>query len=488
MPDTTPRLPVTVEASAPYAPFSYYAIAAIGTAGFFAFILILLGISAWLAGQPLFEPVLLLIPIVALVLAFAGRRHVMNSEGTRVGLPLCNLAWWIAVICGFGYLAYLIGIGFAIRSDAEDAFQRWAANLVKVNPLDPRNVDLAAAFHGTLSPDKQGTILANDTNKLFSLHGASLLAFRQSDLVRVVFRNAKDVKFDVVGLEEWKNEANSLVCRLTVHVNCPEGEFTISLPMQKQTLKGQSVPTWQVIPPQNEQTMFFKHDKPPRLSAYGERIRDMEIAAQQLVYAYFLRAVANRADQPRLFEIFGTPQGDPGKTMATLHSEALNRLIIAGGFGWERPEPRDAYREIAQRHFVSLDKGDAAREEDDRRQFIQCWKGGFFATPTAIIQKNPEVSTILVPRESSWEVRVPIEIQAPGAERSQSARRGVVVCVVDDQAFMKELADLKSQAGTLHIATPRFNPEKPVPWKINRIESDMKIVLPPKPQPGSGGP
>jgi len=108
-------------------------------------------------------PELLIVPLIAIVLSFAARRQINNSEGTRIGIKFCNQAWWIAVIGGFGYLAYLGGIYYAINSDARTAFRNWSAAVVKVNPLEPRNVDLSTALHGTLSPDKQAPWLPQTT-------------------------------------------------------------------------------------------------------------------------------------------------------------------------------------------------------------------------------------------------------------------------------------------------------------------------------------
>ena len=75
--------------------------------------------SAFLAKKPLVQAELLALPAIGVVLCFAARRVIRNSEGTRTGENLANTAWWICVIAGLGYAAYLLAIDFAIRRDAK---------------------------------------------------------------------------------------------------------------------------------------------------------------------------------------------------------------------------------------------------------------------------------------------------------------------------------------------------------------------------------
>jgi len=103
---------------------------------FFAVLLLVFAFGALRQGQSVIMPELLIVPLIAIVLSFAARRQINNSEGTRIGIKFCNQAWWIAVIGGFGYLAYLGGIYYAINSDARTAFRNWSAAVVKVNPLE----------------------------------------------------------------------------------------------------------------------------------------------------------------------------------------------------------------------------------------------------------------------------------------------------------------------------------------------------------------
>ncbi len=471
MADTTPRLPVTAEAN-DYAPYSFLAVFSAGLAGLFVLVLLLLGISSWLAGQPLFEPELLIIPLVALVLSFAARRQIRNSEGTRVGLPLCNAAWWIAIVGGLCFMVYLFGIGFAVSRDAETAFKLWADPFAKINPVDPKNVEMLTTFHGTLTADKQVTVAPTDSVKLHEQFRNPLLAYRQSDLVRIAARNPGEVQFEVIGLEDWKNEKSGvLTCRLTVKVTSPEGEFTMGLPMARQTLKGKTEPIWQIQPPQNDSTLFFRTTK---LNDYGERIRDMEIAAHQLALS-FLTAVNSRDYNAKIFEEYGKPTPEAQMPLIRLNSQANLRGALLGGIAYPNYDPVDEFESISQQHFKPLDGGDPARESEQRKQFRRVWQGGFIGLPGHILTRSPDVAPIFVPGPDAWEVRVPIELQTTQGDSSQSAARGVVVLRVDDPEFLAELKALRANPGQLHDPRTRTTPPKPVPWRVVRIESDMKV-------------
>lgn len=503
MTESTPRLPSASGDTSNYAPYSFLSVFALLVAGLFAVLLLTMGISSWMISQPMFEPRLLILPIVAVILAYAGRKQIQNSEGTRVGLRFCNWAWWIAIIGGCAYAAYLVGIGFAVRSDADEAFARWGAVVVKVDPIDPKNVDLGGSFHATLPPEKQPSVSPNDSGKLRALYASQMMAFRQSDLIRLCFRNPNAVRFEVMGLEDWENDKTDLNCRLTVKLHCPEGEFQMSIALKKSIVEGKPQPVWQVLPPQNEATNYVR---PLWFSTYGERIRDMEIAAHSLVYNQFLNAVSSKAQQASIFRAFGEEQPDPTRTYDKLVSDWQLRLALYGGLGAYSPEPgenspewllklalsgglnateaRHRYFALAENHFKPLEPANALDERKMREAFIEFWRHGEFRRPNTVIPKNPDVNMILVPGEEAWYARVPIEMQ-PSAT-GLIACRGVVVLKLDNKEFLKLLNESKADAAR-HEVQYRPAPVVPVPWRVVRIESDLRAQAPQRNQPGDDG-
>src|SRR4051794_20298782 len=104
-PTPTPALPSTADPT-PYVSVSWMAVAAATAAGVFVVIMLALALSAFASKMPLLIDELLALPVIGIVLSFAARRMIRNSEGTRTGENLANAAWWVCLVGGLGYAAY----------------------------------------------------------------------------------------------------------------------------------------------------------------------------------------------------------------------------------------------------------------------------------------------------------------------------------------------------------------------------------------------
>ena len=81
-----------------YQPVSGYAVGAAIAAAVFAVILVgVIGSALTTRRTPLTTWVLVL-PALGWLLAVVGRSHIRNSEGTRTGLRLTAVAWWVCEI------------------------------------------------------------------------------------------------------------------------------------------------------------------------------------------------------------------------------------------------------------------------------------------------------------------------------------------------------------------------------------------------------
>src|SRR4051812_180434 len=104
-PSRPPTLPSTADA-APYAPVSWLAVAAMLSTVLFAVFLLVTGYGAYKDKRPLLQEWLLVLPVAAIVLSFAARRVIRNSEGTRTGelfgVDLPNAAWWVSLVLSLG--------------------------------------------------------------------------------------------------------------------------------------------------------------------------------------------------------------------------------------------------------------------------------------------------------------------------------------------------------------------------------------------------
>src|SRR5262249_18763730 len=185
-----PALPSTAD-TAPYVPVSWMAVAAAAVAILFVLVLIGSGYGAYRAKRPLIAPQILVFPAVAIVLSFAARRLIRDSEGTRTGelfgANLPNVAWWIGLVGILGYGTYLFAIDFSIRRDAEAEVTKWVDLIRKKDdPTAPDPVELA--FIRTLEPGRRAaftriTNRAELHSKLQAEMRDGLIAFQQTDLI-----------------------------------------------------------------------------------------------------------------------------------------------------------------------------------------------------------------------------------------------------------------------------------------------------------------
>jgi hypothetical protein len=472
-----------------YAPYAILSLIALGVAVVFATLLLFFGFGAIRQQQSFVMPELLFIPVLALALAFAARRQILNSEGTRLGLSFCTWAWWISVLGAVIYVAILFGTYYAIRQGARDAFEKWSQSILKSNPIDPRNAELLAAFHGSMPPEQQTSVDPKDFAKLDGLYGPAYIAFRQCDLLRCVLKYPGEVAFDVGGLENWVQKGPKLECRMTVKVRCPEGEYTMSVGMVSLKEPGKPAPVWQVVPPTRPDPSAQEQDKTPRfflgarLNEYGDKMREVEVAARQYTYEHLLGNVPTRQFNARLLDDFAKAGSSGKEPLARLRDEALVRSAALGVLGYALPEPAE-FDELAKKHFAPWDTGDAEREQQQRKEFARVWKSGLIGSPGMALGKTPDVEVVLVPVNGGWEARVPVELQTT-IYPSTTGARGRVVLRLDDPATLADLDNLRKNPGPLKLAQAMLAPKNPVPWRFARIESDMKLLSAPRP-PGPG--
>lgn len=478
----SPKLPSTSDSTG-YAPYSFTAMLAAGVAGLFAVLLVILGLIAFLGTQHFVQPLMLAMPMIALVLSFAARRQIKSSEGTRIGYSLCNFAWWVAMIGGMGYAAYLLGIGFAVRTDAAAAVKIWSDHVVKAELNNPNDTEFYEAFRGVAPPGRQASISYKsptaiaDTQKVWK---EDLVIFRQVDVMRIAHRNKGAFEIVPGGLSQWVREpSGSLNCTMNAVMKCPEGQFELTLQMV-QGLNSQQEMAWQIVlQPQG----FVKSAK---LTNYGFLIRDMETAAATYVYQDMLPVFGIGGQNAILLSTFAQPMGKSPHALSLIQ-KSFARVVAIGGSGFIHPEPKDFSEQIVNQFFTPLDRSDASREKV-KSDYSSVWRGGRISPPGTIIAENRDTAPVLTLTDKNATIKVPIELQVPNGESSQTGPRGAVVLVCDDPTFLLKLKEARVAAVS---ETPMEMQERKselatIPWKLLKFESDMKPVE--KKQAPGGGP
>lgn len=482
-PTRSPALPSTADA-VPYVPVSWTAVAAVAAAGLFAALLLILGYFAFTNKKPLLMEELLVLPIAAVVLSFAARRMIRNSEGTRTGEQLADGAWWTALVLGLGYLAYLFAIGYSVRRDAANEVEQWVA-LVREEKTDE-------AFYKTLPP---GGRPARD--QLRSRYGnTEMVMFRTSDLMKLAQRNRGEGEFTFVatGVSNWENKSGTIDCGFTGTVTCPEGTFPVVIPLKgvegiTASEGGGGGRQWMIAWRSGN---FIQQDK-VELTGYGWIVAVLEARGGEFGREYIqLLNILGPGMHPYLYQGFIRPTGQP-QLWITLAATTTARVAAAGGLGAAVAD-EGAYLTYTENSFLKL-PGGGEPDASQKAKFLAAWNAqGLFEAGRRLKDPGggvPDKETMLKITDTAVEVHVPVEIPLQSATGKVETARGKVVIACSDPALLAQIKERKSAAkgGEKPSANPPADLplDKPFPWRVVRVESDLAPVNIQQ-QGGPGGP
>jgi hypothetical protein len=474
MPESPPRLASADPGTQPgYAPLSWTAVTALVLAVGYALVMAVVLFSALRRGQQVIEPLLLFLPALVVVLAFVARRQIRASEGTRVGEQYANLAWWIAVVCGLGYVTYLFTVEFLIRRQANQEFVTWSNYLKDLNPKDPKDPNFFNAVHMTLDPGVRGSVPASEPDRIEATFRNSVYGMRGNDLVRVCARNRGAVEFRPQGLRDWQQKPSEITCTLTATLATPEGEHRLVVPMRAVIDEKTKTRRWQIVPTPEG------YIKSKSLSPYGWQVEYTEASARQFSQE-FLSRLSGPGSAPFAYYAFVQPGWEPRRAVELL----VGVPALAGGAATLLPFPPGGEEHLSREVFSK--PGGGSHDPSDIARFMTLW-----ITPTRFVpagthaRNNPDFNPTLTFEPDAIACRVPIEIQlgsqsgGPGA----SLARGAVILRVTrsaDPDFFAKL-DANRQAGASAGLSDRPSAafsDHVIPWRVFRIESDLRPMTP----------
>jgi hypothetical protein len=468
-PTPAPALPSTAD-TVPYVPVSWMAVAAIGVSCVFVGILVALGVSAFLAKKPLIQPELLVFPVLGIVLSFAARRLIRNSEGTRTGENLANTAWWISLIAGLGYAAYLLAIDFAIRRDARATLDRW---IEKVKAADDESIN--AAFLWTREPSQRGQISPKDTDQILGRFREEYVGFKQSDLILVARRNRGECEIVPEGVKDWMYRAGGIDCAFTGTLKCPEGRFPFLVGLRGiEATGGESGGRqWWVIHAPNG---YIQRDK-LRLTPYGWMMSELENSGMSFATQFFLSLRSGPPAIPYAFQAMMRPDPKwPYRVWQTLAVTVPGRVAVGGGLTAATPyTPEFVSYSFPNQFYRALGGGEPTAEQ--RAQFKINWETSGLLPAGGRLRNNPDTHPMVVVAGSAIEVHVPCELPFPGEEATAAARARLVVACTDPDV-VRELSQLRSEANpeTATSVPPSGMGQRDFKWRLVRLESDMVKV------------
>lgn len=482
-PAPSPALPSTADAT-PYVPIAWSAVAAVAVAGLFAALLLALGVSAFVNKKPLLVEELLVLPVVAVVLSFAARRMIRNSEGTRTGENLADAAWWLALVLGLAYAAYLFAISFAVRREAATEVERWIGLVQKGDTED--------AFYQTLQPGARQGVARTDKVLIRSRFRDELLAFNGTDLVRLAQRNKGEFTFTPGTVGDWSYKPGTIDCTFNGTVTCPEGRFPVVVPLKgvEGVTSAEGVKSggrqWMVARPQNGG--FIQQGEATR-TTYGWLVALLELNGNGFAKLFIDHAGFGPTGYPFLYRAFVSDPGDPAWAAVVrnpgLHLWFAMPLAVAQpgalagppeGF-FSGPDGAKADAGLRDRFLTSWNMPGEPRLFEAGRRLKDA--GGTV----------PDKESALKIGDTAIELHVPVELPLASTGRLETAR-GRLVLVCKDPKLLDEVKSRKAAAvaGEKPTANPPAELEQWVAlnWRVVRIESDLKPVSA-GPQGGPGG-
>lgn len=251
-----------------YQPVSGYAVAAIVTAGLFLVILIVLLITAAFAKRTAMWYGLLVLPAIGWVLSIIARSHIRNSEGTRTGARLASLAWWVSVLGGAGFFAYLYANEVALELESRRATDGFFKELKDGRPRH-------AFYLYVLPAEERGRGDPNVADSFdMAYMGAGYPQFRNHELVRLLVRNGSSAEVEHIGVKDLAQVSTGFQATHMYRITCPEGEFSVAaklVAMEARTGSKTQV-QWR-IPADPVPNMSMK---PDRISTYGALVIGLE--------------------------------------------------------------------------------------------------------------------------------------------------------------------------------------------------------------------
>ncbi len=477
-PLTSPSLPSTAD-TIPYVPISWMAVAAMSVAALFVFVLLGLGVTSFVGKKPLIMPELLVFSVIGVVLSFAARRIIRNSEGTRTGDGLVNYAWWTCVIMGLGYAAYLFAIDFSIRRDAENEVQRWVGYVMKD--------EVGKAFVRTLPPERRGNVNADNTAQLEAEFRPELLAFRQSDLVRTATRNKGECTFTVGGLKDWNYRPQGVECMLTGLLKCAEGTFPVNIPLRGSEgvtgAEGGAGRQWSIFTPPNG---FMIKDR-ISLTPYGWLVAALERSGN-MFGGRFIDAVGTGPETvPYLYQAM-IHQGNNVNKWVDIGNSLPGRLAIGGGPAAAMPYT-NAYVAYFPDQFLKLPGGGTPSAEQ-KSLFKKLWESFGIVRSGGRLKNNPDNTELVRFTDTGVEVTVPCELPMMVPGGAPTAARCRLVVALTDPALVAELKELKSKANPDQGTSipPESLRVREFPWRVVRLETDLYPITVDQKSEGEGGP
>jgi len=427
VPELTPIPSAQRPADPGYQPISGYAVAAGLIAAAFAVVAVVLLVQAVFSGRTAMWEELLALPVVGIILAAIARSHIRNAEGTRTGLKLATTAWWVCVLGGVAYFAYIQANTFALKRESGRAADRFFDKL-KAGKVTHAFVDL-------LPPEERGRENPDNVEAFETAYApGGYMLFKSHDLVRVVVRNGSAVEVERTGVKDFGQEGNGFRATHLYRLTCPEGVFEVQVKLIAAETKKTRQPQW-YIPATPAPNISIR---PERISEYGRLVVELEQEAEAYSRLWMGHLTSGRVAWAHLLTLppGQRPVPESAVTPAAMlaggpaASVPLRREILPPERASQRPaeapgslaaQARLGFDDLAAAGFFRLDAAGTALPAEKLTRLRDVW------TPPRILpsaaNRAPQQSGIATPEATetmitadavTWVGSADVVLDAPG--------------------------------------------------------------------------
>jgi hypothetical protein len=447
---------------ADYQPLSVMAVASLVVACFFAILLVVTAIAGFASHKPAISYEYLLVALVGFFLAVLARIQIRRSEGTRTGMQLTTIAWWICVLGGLGYGAYILASARALRAQSEEFAGNWFKLL--------REGRFNQAFVLTIDPARRRNVVPEDERQLEAEFGPMLTAFRQHELVRFFARNGTEAKAEPLGLRNWEPTTGGYRVELPWRLVSPEGSIVLTIVLVGTDAKDAPTRQWHVVLSQN----FGMTELKP--TSYGRVIRELVEDAAKLV-SHWQENLATR--RPAVGQLLTIPESKRPSIEALFTAQRL----VAGPAGDLLAPDVPGVRTPLPGFFKY--NGSANVPDEKLAIFRRILSNGLIFRPQANrtpIQETPALEV----SEKEVRITVPADVQLPDLPLGSFSKARVHVVAANPE-FVAKVWELR-QAGAQNPQNANLSPERvmkdlpPPQWRIESLDSPLELT------PGPAGP
>lgn len=263
-----------------YQPISGYAVASACATIVFSLCLIAVTYFAVTESRSALWDWILVFAISGVVLAILARFHIRKSEGTRTGAGIASACWWVCVLGGVSFSAYLFANQYVLERESRNFADKFFGEL-KAGKFNQGFVYL-------IPPVERDRAAPEDNASFETTYAKSGFPDYQRHPITRLFKRhpGTDITVEHVGVKDVGQEGNGFKATHIFAVRSPDGLFDVQVKLMAAEKAGKT--QWYIPGPQ------YIAVKDRELTSYGRMTEDLEGEASSFASMWMLNLAQDR--------------------------------------------------------------------------------------------------------------------------------------------------------------------------------------------------